>query len=542
MTFCSRYLEDVETRLNRLSRNAGLNDHNLAETYLFQSYGEPIGKVEIAELDDISWIQAHRYVLFHHDLVEPLRNEYKQILRSRARSRRLQHREINKLFTESFHEWLSQAIWSGKDINDEVKWLFQASARDSNPIEGNVEYYGLLTDIIELDYYGRWKVVLFRCDWADVNTARGIKKDQFGFTMVNFSRLIHIGQQLIDEPYVFSSQVKQVFYSKDPTDEDWYVVLWNTPRDLFDIGNGSRDDIVERSETLPFPEQNLDENIPSTSTQHQWNTPNSEEGNSEQQTIVGSSNVPETLDEPEEFQRHTLLRDLYDLNFVERVKVSRNTHGQPVGSEARLLAGYFSILARNANMLPINYESWHHMPDSNKNQALANIKERFALEVSDDYIKKALGKKWRDNKNTLKKQYFKKDISLKEKLRNVPPGMLRYQWEDADRERVGTSSRQKQKFTHTVGSRSFASIAEAEEVKSGQKDGRLHLFEITHRKKDGSPLTSEAGEIMDIRSWRTYGTVGFDFKDLVLPRPNILDPTPSNTCLPKVKLKLKFRG
>ena len=73
MTFCSRYLEDVETRLNRTNRNAGLNDHNLAETYLFQSYGEPIGKVEIAELDDISWIQAHRYVLFHHDLVELLR-------------------------------------------------------------------------------------------------------------------------------------------------------------------------------------------------------------------------------------------------------------------------------------------------------------------------------------------------------------------------------------------------------------------------------------------------------------------------------------
>ncbi|PPS10804.1 hypothetical protein GOBAR_AA09830 [Gossypium barbadense] len=115
------------------------------------------------------------------------------------------------------------------------------------------------------------------------------------------------------------------------------------------------------------------------------NTPNSEERNSEQQTVVGSSNVPETLDEPEEFQTEsggtrrvrgrTLLRDLYDLDPVERVKViSRNTHGQPVGSEARLLAGYLGILARNENMLPINYESWHHMPNSNKNQALANIK------------------------------------------------------------------------------------------------------------------------------------------------------------------------
>ncbi|XP_016675586.2 uncharacterized protein [Gossypium hirsutum] len=223
------------------------------------------------------------------------------------------------------------------------------------------------------------------------------------------------------------------------------------------------------------------------------NTPNSEEANSEQQTVIESLNVPETLDESAEFQTEsggtcrgrgrTLLKDLYNLNLIEHVKVSRNSHGQPVGSEARLLAGYLGIIERNANMLPIKYKSWHHMPDSNKNQAVDNIKERFVLEVSDNYIKKALGKKWRDHKSTLKKQYFNKDISLKEKLRNVPPGMLRYQWKDAvrfwnskkgeDYERVGTSSRQKQKFMHTARSRSFSSVAEAEEVSSGQKVGRL---------------------------------------------------------------------
>ncbi|MFQ6662961.1 hypothetical protein Gotur_030644 [Gossypium turneri] len=89
----------------------------------------------------------------------------------------------------------------------------------------------------------------------------------------------------------------------------------------------------------------------------------------------------------------TLLKDLYELNSVKRVNVARNSHGQPIGSEARLLVGYLGIIARNTNMLPINYESWHHMPGSNKNQALDNIKERFALEVSDNYVKKALGKK-----------------------------------------------------------------------------------------------------------------------------------------------------
>ncbi|MFQ6640572.1 hypothetical protein Gotur_014365 [Gossypium turneri] len=88
------------------------------------------------------------------------------------------------------------------------------------------------------------------------------------------------------------------------------------------------------------------------------NPPNLEETNSDQQTAIGSSNVPNIVDEPVEIQK--------------RVKVSRNS--QPIGSEARLLAGYLGIIARNANLLSINYESWHHMPDSNKNQALGNIK------------------------------------------------------------------------------------------------------------------------------------------------------------------------
>ncbi|XP_052478794.1 uncharacterized protein LOC128034097 [Gossypium raimondii] len=164
------------------------------------------------------------------------------------------------------------------------------------------------------------------------------------------------------------------------------------------------------------------------------------------------------------------------------------------------------ILARNANMLPINFESWHKVPESNKNQALDNIKTRFTLEVSDAYVKKALGKRWRDHKSTLKKDYFKTKITLDEKLQNVPPGMLRYQWEEVvrfwtskkgeDRERVGTSSRKKQKFMHTAGSRSFTCVAQAEEVLSGQKVRRLQLFDITHRKKDGNPMTPEAVEII----------------------------------------------
>ncbi|MFQ6659942.1 hypothetical protein Gotur_028640, partial [Gossypium turneri] len=57
--------------------------------------------------------------------------------------------------------------------------------------------------------------------------------------------------------------------------------------------------------------------------------------------------------------------------------------------------------------------------------------------------------------------------------------------------------RQKQKFTYTAGLKSFACVVEAEELSSGQKVGHLQLFDISHGKKDGSHMTSEAVEIME---------------------------------------------
>ncbi|KAH1074236.1 hypothetical protein J1N35_026564 [Gossypium stocksii] len=49
---------------------------------------------------------------------------------------------------------------------------------------------------------------------------------------------------------------------------------------------------------------------------------------------------------------------------------------------------------------------------------------------------------------------------------------------------------------HIVGSKSFACVADDDELSFGQKVGRLQLFDITHRKKDGSSMTTEAAEIM----------------------------------------------
>ncbi|MFQ6634893.1 hypothetical protein Gotur_012364 [Gossypium turneri] len=95
--------------------------------------------------------------------------------------------------------------------------------------------------------------------------------------------------------------------------------------------------------------------------------------------------------------------------------------------------------SRDLNIIPIPSNLEEKNSDQQTAIGSSNVPntvdepERFALEVLDNYVKKALAKKWRDHKSTLKKEHFKKNISLKEKLQNVPSGMLRYKWEDAVR-------------------------------------------------------------------------------------------------------------
>lgn len=96
-------------------------------------------------------------------------------------------------------------------------------------------YYGRVNDIVELDYYGAYRVVLFRCDWVDIR--RGIKTYDDGSVCVNFSKLMHTGQNLKDDPFIFSSQAKQVFYVEDEIRKGWFHVIKTKPRDLFDLGD-----------------------------------------------------------------------------------------------------------------------------------------------------------------------------------------------------------------------------------------------------------------------------------------------------------------
>lgn len=107
-----------------------------------------------------------------------------------------------------------------------------SSARDVNPVTGVVGYYGVLEDIVELVYSNENRIILFKCGWWDVMSRLGMKKDEYGFTTVNFTRTL-----AANEPFILASQAQQIFYLQDNMDENWRVVLKTQPRDLYDMGS-----------------------------------------------------------------------------------------------------------------------------------------------------------------------------------------------------------------------------------------------------------------------------------------------------------------
>lgn len=72
-------------------------------------------------------------------------------------------------------------------------------------------------------------MVLFKCEWCDATSGRGVKKDESNYTLVNLSRLTNTGERLEDEPYIFASQAEQVYYIEDHSDPDWFVAMRMKP-------------------------------------------------------------------------------------------------------------------------------------------------------------------------------------------------------------------------------------------------------------------------------------------------------------------------
>ena len=87
-----------------------------------------------------------------------------------------------------------------------------------------VIYYGIIQDIIEIDYWGCFSVVLFRYDWFHNEV------DEYRLTRVYFNK-----QCSTNDPFVIASQVHQAYYVEDPIEKNVCYAGNKVPMVLYDL-------------------------------------------------------------------------------------------------------------------------------------------------------------------------------------------------------------------------------------------------------------------------------------------------------------------
>ncbi|KAF3679796.1 putative nitrate transporter 1.4-like [Capsicum annuum] len=101
------------------------------------------------------------------------------------------------------------------------------------------DYYGVLTDVMELQFVPDRRVILFRCNWFDMHVKiKGIKRDEYDYVSVNPSRFLKT-----NEPFVLVDQASQVFYSNDNSNKGWHLVRKTQPRDSYEVVKQMDDDV-----------------------------------------------------------------------------------------------------------------------------------------------------------------------------------------------------------------------------------------------------------------------------------------------------------
>lgn len=111
---------------------------------------------------------------------------------------------------------------------------FVASSKDLNPMDDDTTWYGVIREIMEVDYYD-FQHVVFYCDWVNVaDKTNGCKVcPDTNLLMVNLKKLKNTDGEY-DEPAILASEASQVFYIINThINSDWSIVR-RSPKRIMD--------------------------------------------------------------------------------------------------------------------------------------------------------------------------------------------------------------------------------------------------------------------------------------------------------------------
>ncbi|XP_042962594.1 uncharacterized protein LOC122296863 [Carya illinoinensis] len=275
LTFCSMYLQDVETKFNRADRNIDSVEEETIDGFkIFNQKLRPLGMANNVQFE----VELHTTAIWEHydkcrvsnpNSVDRMHQTkfpiwFKQRVLDQRNNNPLDVSQDLYVLACGPDRWVAlyaACIINGKRFHTksrEIRWRSQNSGVlvTGDEATDNVDFYGVINDVVELHYMGGRRVYLFSCDWFDVgDKKRGVRVDDH-LTSVNMNRTWYK-----DEPYVLACQASQCFYIRDIRAKgNWYVVQKYNNRNVYDIppvqrvldsndGESSDDDAYQENES-----------------------------------------------------------------------------------------------------------------------------------------------------------------------------------------------------------------------------------------------------------------------------------------------------
>ncbi|GJS20891.1 transposon-like protein [Tanacetum coccineum] len=255
--FCTHYFKShVQTNSRKVGQNDDGGSVNMKGTslYVFNYRGRPSGTCKRRYLDDDEYDVATFYVLHKCEEIQPFFRIFEAELKVERPN--ITTVELIDMTQQRFGSWFRDYVLDSLNshmVNDNLKTLAIGPSRHARTwqvyyvngfkfhtkhhslgwktsntdicLVGEVgDYYGQMTDVIELEYTSYSKVILFRCDWFDPIKNRGWKiHNEFGLVDIN-----HKKKLMKYDPFIIAHQALQVYFIRYPSIRkdkvDWLAV------------------------------------------------------------------------------------------------------------------------------------------------------------------------------------------------------------------------------------------------------------------------------------------------------------------------------
>lgn len=283
--FCSLYFEDdIEHCMNRLRRNEVPRCSFPGDVLsVFRHQGRPLGQARTTPLRPEELHAAHLYILLNCAELESYLKEFDAQMCTRLNDIQRQNMRSTR-----FPSWLQQHVRRMRSTSEGLRSISSPPAPYAKSYNGYIvngfrfhvqshgrkgtsnsgvcvrgisgsdadpsNYYGILQNVIELDYHG-FSVFMFNCTWYDTwNTTTGIwTRPEYGLVEVNPRKELQV-----NEPFILASQASQVYYTLSAGDymrpntiqgrRGWKTVITTRARHIilgFSTVDEERDNINE---------------------------------------------------------------------------------------------------------------------------------------------------------------------------------------------------------------------------------------------------------------------------------------------------------